>query len=342
MINTQIIIAVMIAFLGALVLTPLAKKISLKYGLMDKPDERKVHKGAVPRGGGLAIYAGFVLALMVIGYCSTQIEGFLIGSLIIVTLGLLDDKYGLRAIPKFIFQSIAALVVIYFGIHINMDAFLVGHLSQYTWLSLPLTFFWIVGITNAINIIDGLDGLAAGVSVIAAVAIAIVAFLSGEVAVGALALVVGAAALGFLPHNFKSRIFMGDSGSLFLGFSLAVLSIMGSLKLAAAFTLLVPITILLIPIFDTLFAIVRRLIRRRSIFEGDKRHFHHRLLDLGFSPKQAVLFIYLFSIVFSGLAIYASQVRNRTGYIIFGISLVLLFGVTSVIVYLHQKKTNHI
>jgi UDP-GlcNAc:undecaprenyl-phosphate GlcNAc-1-phosphate transferase len=342
MTKLQIIIPALIAFLGTLVLTPLAKRISHKYGLMDKPNDRKVHQGSVPRGGGLAIYAGFILAVLVIGHANREIIGYLISSLVIVTLGVVDDKFGLRAVPKFIVQSLAALIAIYFGIIINMDAFLVGHLAGYAFLSLPLTFLWIVGITNAINIIDGLDGLAAGVSTIAAFAIAAVAFLSGENTVGLLALAIGFSALGFLPHNFGSRIFMGDSGSLFLGFSLATLSIMGSLKLAAAFSLIVPFIIFLIPIFDTLFAIFRRMIRKKSIFEGDRRHFHHRLLDLGFSPLQAVLFIYSLSIAFSVLAVYSSQVRNRTGYVLFAVSLILLFGVTSAVVYLHQKRENHL
>ena len=342
MTNIQIIVPVLIAFLGSFVLTPLAKKISIKFGLMDKPNDRKIHNGSIPRGGGLAIYTGFILAFLTMGQCSREITGFLLSSFIIVALGTIDDKVELRAIPKFLVQSLAAIIAIYFGIVINMDAFLVGHLSQYSFLAVPLTFFWIVGITNAINIIDGLDGLAAGVSTIAAFAIATVAFLSGVELVGTLALIVGFAALGFLPHNFSSRIFMGDSGSLFLGFSLATLSIMGSLKLAAAFSLIVPFIIFLVPIFDTLFAIVRRLLRKKSIFEGDRRHFHHRLLDLGFTKLQAVLFIYLLSTIFSVLAVYSSQVRNRTGYILLGVSLALILGVTSTVVYLHQKKTNHI
>jgi UDP-GlcNAc:undecaprenyl-phosphate GlcNAc-1-phosphate transferase len=342
MTKLEIILPAVIAFLGSLVLTPLAKKISNKYGLMDKANKRKVHNGSIPRGGGIAIYTAFVLAVLVTGNFSREIAGFLLSSFIVVSLGIVDDKFGLRAIPKFIVQSIAAATAIYFGIVINMDMFLVGHLAKYSFLAVPLTFFWIVGITNAINIIDGLDGLAAGVSTIAAFAIATVAFLSGETSVGTLALIVGFSALGFLPHNFKSRIFMGDSGSLFLGFSLATLSIMGSLKLATAFSLIVPFIIFLVPIFDTAFAILRRIIRKKSIFEGDRRHFHHRLLDLGFSPLQAVLFIYFLSTVFSILAVYSSQVRNRTGYFLFAISLALLLGVTSTVVYLHQKKTNHI
>lgn len=339
---TSIFIPTAVAFIGALVLTPFAKKIAYHYGMIDEPNERKVHRAAIARGGGLAIYAAFILGVAVAGIFSKIVLGFLVSSLIIVALGAVDDRYHLRAMPKFLVQSLAALLAIMFGIQINMDQFLVGQLSQYTWLSFPLTFLWLVGITNAINIIDGLDGLAAGVSTIASFAIATVSFISGDTTIGMLALILGFSSLGFLPHNFRSRIFMGDSGSLFLGFSLAALSIMGSVKLAAAFSLLVPVTILLIPIFDTLFAIVRRLWKHKSIFEGDRRHFHHRLIDLGLSPLQAVIFIYFLSLVLSVIAIFAVQARHRTGYLLFGGSLVFIFAVTSVVVYLHQKKTNHI
>lgn len=338
----EIILAAVVAFAGSFALTPYARKLSCQFGLVDKPNERKVHNGSIPRGGGIAIYFGFLLGFVFLGAADRQIFGFLLASLIIVTMGLFDDRYGLRATLKFFIQSIAAMVAIYFGILINMDLVLVGRLAEYGFLAVPLTFLWLVGVTNAVNIIDGLDGLAAGISTIAAFAVATVAFLSGANPIGALALIVGFAALGFLPHNFNSRIFMGDSGSLFLGFSLAALSIMGSLKLAASFSLLVPLMILLVPVFDTTFAIFRRAIRRKPIFEGDRRHFHHRLLDLGFSSRQAVYFIYLLSIIFAGLAIYTSEVRNRYGYIAFAVSVVILFSITAIVVYLHRKKENHL
>jgi UDP-GlcNAc:undecaprenyl-phosphate/decaprenyl-phosphate GlcNAc-1-phosphate transferase len=342
MTNFGIILATLVAFTVSYALTPHARNLSCRFGLVDKPNERKVHNGSIPRGGGIAIYLGFLMGFIFLGVFDREIVGFLLASFIIVTLGLFDDKFTLRASSKFIVQSAAALVAIYFGIVINMDAILVGRLAEYDMLAIPLTFLWLVGVTNAVNIIDGLDGLAGGITTIAAFAIAAVAFLSGVAPIGALALVVGFSSLGFLPHNFNSRIFMGDSGSLFLGFSLAALSIMGSLKLAAAFSMLVPIMILLIPLFDTSFAIFRRFIRRKPIFEGDKRHFHHRLLDLGFSPHQAVYLIYFISLIFAGLAVYSSQVRSRDAYIAFAISLIVLFSVTAVVVYLHQKKENHI
>lgn len=342
MTNLEIFFASLVAFAGSFALTPHAREFSHRFGLVDKPNKRKVHSGSIARGGGIAIYFGFLLGFFFLGIANRELLGFLIASLIIVTMGLFDDRFGLNAKLKFFIQSVAALVAIYFGILINMDLILVGRLADYDFLAVPLTFVWLVGVTNAVNIIDGLDGLAAGISTIAAFAISAVAFLSGATPIGVLALIVGFSALGFLPHNFGSRIFMGDSGSLFLGFSLASLSIMGSLKLAASFSLLVPLMILLVPVFDTAFAIFRRAIRRKPIFEGDKRHFHHRLLDLGFSPRQAVYFIYLLSIFFAGMAIYTSEVRNRDGYIAFAASLVVLFLVTGTVVYLHQRKENHL
>lgn len=337
----KILILAALSFFGALLATPWAREISIKYGLIDKPNKRKIHESPIPYGGGIAIFIGFVLALLFLNRTSTALAGFTIGSFIIIILGLFDDKLDLAATPKFIFQALAALVVIYAGIQIDMSLVLRGRFEQYSYLAVPLTFFWIIGITNAINLIDGLDGLAAGVSTISAFTISVVAFQNGQTTVAVLALIVGFAALGFLPHNFNqdTRVFMGDSGSMFLGFSLAVLSIMGSVKLAAAFSLFVPVMILAIPIFDTLFAIGRRIINRRPIYEGDSKHFHHRLLEMGFTPLQTVISIYLLSIVFSAMAIYSATVPARVGYVIFLASITLVFVVGWVVVYFHHKKT---
>lgn len=336
----EIFLASLVAFAVSFTLTPYARVFANKFGLVDKSDKRKVHDGLVSRGGGIAIYFGFLVGFIFLGDISREVFGFLLASFLIVALGLCDDKFNLRASLKFFVQFVAAAVVMYFGVSMNMDAVFSGRLADFDFLAIPLTLFWLVGITNAINIIDGLDGLAGGVSTIAAFAVAVVAFLNGVPVVGFLALLVGFSALGFLPHNFGSRIFMGDSGSLFLGFSLATLSIMGSLKLAASFSLLVPLMILLVPVFDTLFAIARRIIQKKPIFVGDRRHFHHRLLDLGFSARQTVYFIYLLSIFFAALAIYTSEVRSLYGFLVFGSSLVILFLVMMGVVFLHQKKEN--
>lgn len=334
----KILILSALAFGGSYLLTPWAKKMSEKLGAVDLPNYRKIHKGTVARGGGIAIFLGFLLAFLFFNRISPEISGFIIGAFLIILLGVTDDLLGLTALPKFIAQAFAAIVVIYFGININLNTVLGGRLNEFYFLSIPITFFWIVGITNAINLIDGLDGLAAGVTTISAFTISAVAFLTGRVEVGVLALILGFAALGFLPHNFRSRIFMGDSGSMFLGYCLATLSVMGSTKLAAAFSLFVPMTILAIPIFDTLFSIYRRIREHRPIYEGDKKHIHHRLLDLGFSPLQVVIFTYLFSIFFGGMAIFSTIVRTRYAYYIFAVSFIVIIAAGIIIVGLHQKK----
>jgi UDP-GlcNAc:undecaprenyl-phosphate GlcNAc-1-phosphate transferase len=340
--DSQLILYTLISLGASLALTPILRNLALKFGMVDEPNERKIHPKAVPYGGGIAIFLAFLIVFLLVGNFQPEYRGFLIGAVIVLLAGIYDDYKGMHAMPKLFFQCLAAIAAISFGLQFDMSMLLKGNLEQFYFLSIPLTFGWIIGIINAINLIDGLDGLAGGVSMIAALTLAAVSFLTGDMTVAFLALGLGAAILGFLPYNLRSKIFMGDAGSMFLGYSLATLSIIGSAKLATAFSVLVPITILLIPIFDTLFAIFRRLLRHKPIFAGDRQHFHHRLLDLGLSPLQTVSVIYFFSIILAVLAIYSSQVRARTGYLLFGTSLLVLFGFTSVVVYLHQKKTNHI
>lgn len=335
----KILILSAVAFFTSFLVTPWARKVSKRWGMVDIPNHRKVHKEAVPYGGGIAIFLGFLAAFLLLNRFSTPLAGFTIGAFIIILLGIADDMFGLSALPKFIVQSLAAIVLIFFGIKIDMTVLLSGKVAGFSYLSIPVTYLWIVGITNAINIIDGLDGLAAGVSTISAFTVAAVAFINGQTTYGVLALIIGFAALGFLPHNFGSKIFMGDSGSMFLGYSLAALSLLASVKLAAAFSLFVPLMILAIPIFDTVFAILRRVITKKSIFEGDRKHLHHRLIDMGFTPLQTVMFIYFLSVVFGGLALYSSVVRPRTGYILFAISLLFIMMLTVGVTIFHEKKT---
>lgn len=328
-----------ISFGISFILTPWARKFSEKCGMVDVPNRRKIHKKAIPYGGGIAIFFGFLGGLLLAGVWDQKIFGFLLGALIIVATGIYDDAKGLYALPKFLLQSLAATVAIYFGLQMDMGMLLRGHLSELSFLSIPLSFIWIVGVINAINLIDGLDGLAAGVSTISAFTLAAVSWVNGAHEVTLLSMIVGAASLGFLPHNFRTQVFMGDAGSMLLGYCLATLAIMGSVKLAAAFSLFVPIIILVIPLFDTIFAIVRRIASKKPVFEGDKKHLHHRLLELGFSPGETVSFIYLFSILFGGLAVLSAIIRPRYGYYVFLGSLIsaIIFGIT--LIFYHQKKT---
>lgn len=334
----KILILSFLAFFGAYLLTPWARKVSQKIGAMDRPNHRKIHKGVIPSGGGIAIFLGFLIAFLFLNRFSPEITGFILGSFIIVTLGVTDDIVGLSALPKFLVQSLAIFIVMYLGVRIDLNTVLHGRLAAFSFLSLPLSYFWILGITNAINIIDGLDGLAAGIVTISSFTLASVAFLNGQITVAVMALMLGFASLGFLPHNFRSRIFMGDTGSMFLGFSLATLSIMGSVKLAAAFALFIPAIILAIPIFDTLFAIGRRIVTRKPIYEGDRKHIHHRLLELGFSPLQTVIFLYIGSIFFGGMAVYSAIVPARIGYLILAASFLMVVLGGFIIVLLHQRK----
>jgi UDP-GlcNAc:undecaprenyl-phosphate GlcNAc-1-phosphate transferase len=336
----KILILAALSFLTSFLLTPWLKKISFKIGSFAVPNQRTMHTAPTSTGGGMAIFLGFLAAFLFINRISPEIIGFTVAAFIIVILGIFDDILDLTALPKFIVQSLAAFVLIYFGVRIDVGLILRGHVAEFSYLSIPLTYFWIIGITNAINLIDGLDGLAAGVSTIAAFTISVVAFLNGQLTVAVMALIVAFAALGFLPHNFRSQIFMGDTGSMFLGFSLAALSVMGSVKLAAAFALFVPVMILAIPIFDTIFAILRRIVNRRPIYEGDRKHLHHRLVEMGFSPFQVVMIIYALSVLFGGMAILSATLPPRQGYSLFAATLcIVVFGGWGLVIW-HQKRTN--
>lgn len=330
-ITPKIFILPVLAALITFIIMPIVRKLSVKVGAVANPGGRRTHKGIVPLSGGVAIFFGFLIAILFFNRTSPEILGFLIGGAVITGVGLLDDIFELPPIAKFFGQILATLIVITAGVRIEF----VGNLGSGNdglyylgFLSLPITFFWIIGMTNAINFLDGLDGLAGGVSGIAAWTLGVVALLSGRYDAAVLSFTLGAAAFAFLPHNFtnhpKRKIFMGDAGSSFLGYGLAVLSIMGMVKVAAAFSMLVPIMILAIPIFDTCFAIIRRLLVGKSPFEADRLHLHHRLMDKGFSNRKTACIIYGITIVLGIIAILSMQLDDRSVLIIF-IATVLAF-----------------
>lgn len=330
MITAKLIILPLTAAIVTLLLTPTVRRLTTRYGAIDLPSKRKIHKEAIPSSGGLAIFFGFLFAALFLNRPTPEILGFLIGANIITAIGLLDDIFDFPPATKFFGQILAALVVINAGVRVEFITDIInnhGTTFSLGFLSLPFTFFWIIGITNAINFIDGLDGLAAGVSGIAAWTLGIIALASGRYDAAVLAFTLGAASFAFLPYNFskKMKIFMGDSGSNFLGFSLAVVSIMGMVKVAAAFTMLLPIVILAVPIFDTLFAIVRRILAGKSPFEPDISHLHHRISGLGFSHRQTALIIYAISIVLSGIAVLSLSLSQKYSAILLisaGVTLV--------------------
>lgn len=301
------IIALVLAFGITYFLMPGVIKLAGRIGAIDKPDQRKVHATAMPRLGGMAIFTGFIIACLIAFDISGLYRGLILGAGIIFLVGMLDDIYQLSAWIKLLGQIIAASVAIYFGIVVYFINNPFDGILNLGLLSIPVTLLWIVGVTNAINLIDGLDGLAGGVSGIAAITMGIIAFMQGQSQVALAAFLLAAAIAGFLPYNFyPARTFMGDGGSNLLGFLLACLAIMGATKSATFISLIIPIVVLGIPIFDTFFAIIRRINNKAPIFKPDKDHLHHRLLALGMSQRRSVLIIYALSSFFSVIAIILS------------------------------------
>jgi UDP-GlcNAc:undecaprenyl-phosphate GlcNAc-1-phosphate transferase len=320
----------LVSFMVTLLLTPVVRKLAFRVGAVDKPNKRKVHRAPVPRIGGVAIFIGFLAALLIAGPEQKVIWGVIAGASILFVAGLFDDLLpkGLKAPVKLAVQVLAAwLVVHYFEVRIAFFSSPVDEgLMPLGWFSEPLSIIWIVGITNTMNLIDGLDGLAAGVGSIAAFTLFITALALGRDQAAILLIALFGAALGFLPYNFSpASIFMGDAGSTLLGYILAVASIIGVLKSSASLALSVPIFVLGIPIFDTLAAIIRRLKRGQHIFKPDGEHFHHRLLISGLSHKQAVLFIYYASMLLSLAGLLIAIIQGPWLVVIFIVICFLIF-----------------
>jgi UDP-GlcNAc:undecaprenyl-phosphate GlcNAc-1-phosphate transferase len=317
--------AIALAFGIPLVLTPVIKWIAIQAGAVDRPGTRKVHDVPVPCWGGIGIYLGFACAALLVLPRGHALSGLLVGGLVIVLIGMIDDWRGLTPWVKLVGQIFAASILVVYGIKVDFVTNPLGGMIYLGSLSVPVTILWVVAITNALNLVDGLDGLAAGVAAISAGTVAVVSFTQGEPLVAACALILAAAALGFLPHNFHpAKIFMGDTGSMFLGFMLASLAAIGLTKSATAFSLILPILILGIPIFDMLFAIVRRILTRQHIFTADRGHLHHRLLDLGLSHKQSVLIIYAVNLLLGGSAVLLTHLATDQGMLLL---LIVLSGV---------------
>lgn len=301
-----------ICFFASILLTPLVKKLAFIIGATDKPNQRKVHSRIMPRLGGLAIFLSFVIGIIIVNpsqaYYGMYHYPIVIGSIIIILTGMLDDVKEISPKIKLAGQvAAAAVVVIYGGLQIEFIKLPFGGQIDFGYLSIPLTMIWIIGITNAINLIDGLDGLAGGVSTIALFTIAGMAMVMSNPYVTIIALIVAASTVGFLVYNFHpAKIFMGDTGALFLGYIIAVLSLLGY-KNITFISLIIPVIILGVPISDTFFAIIRRLVNKQPLSAPDKSHLHHCLLKAGFSHRQTVLLIYAMAAVFGLTAFIFSQ-----------------------------------
>ena len=308
--------AFVIALIVTYICTPLVRTLAVKIGAIDAPDARKVHQVSIPRLGGLAIYIGYMVSLLYSVKDISSVKGLLIGSVILVAVGIWDDVKQIGPKTKLLGQIVAALMLPIFDNAIHFIS-IGDHMLYLEYLSIPLTVFWIVGFTNIVNLIDGLDGLAAGISLIACIAICIVTLQMGQVDLACITLALAGAACGFLRYNFNpAKIFMGDTGSMLLGYTMAAISVMGSVKTAATVGLVVPVIVLGLPILDTLFAIVRRRINGRPVFQPDKGHLHHRLLAMGLTQKQAVLLMYAITAVLGCVSIVAAKANFTIGLIL--------------------------
>ncbi len=297
-----IIAAFAVAAVLSYFFTPPVKNFAHKVGAIDVPkDARRMHKKPIPRLGGLAIYGGFLCSILIFGQLDETMLCVLLGAAIIVALGIFDDVLALGAKLKFVVQIVAAAIPVcigdlQIGLFTNLNPLSDTPFVHLGILAVPVTIIWIVGITNAVNLIDGLDGLAVGVSSIAAITMLAVALLTGNMPIAITMAALAGACIGFMPYNLNpAKIFMGDTGSTFLGYMLATGSIMGLFKFYAVISFAVPFLILGLPIFDTANAIIRRVAAGRSPMSPDRGHVHHKLIDMGFNQKQAVAILYAIS-----------------------------------------------
>jgi len=345
----DIAIAFLLAFITSFVLTPYTIKIAKKIGAVDVPkDERRMHKKAMPKFGGPAIIIAFLISIFYLIITSsidghldifgienyaTKLTGFLAGLVVLTIFCFFDDIKGIHPITKLTGQLIAASIVVASGIRIyNFNLpFLDGNIMLNNVFSIILTIGWIVGITNAINLIDGLDGLSTGISIISCISLLIIFALNGSPLIAIIMITALAGALtGFLPFNFNpAKTFIGDIGSNFIGYTLSIVSILGIAKTATAFVVVLPIIVLGLPIFDTLSAIVRRLIKGKSIkavFQADKGHLHHKLIEKGLSQKEAVLSLYGISVACGMFAVilFESDIWKAISFALMVIAVVAI------------------
>ena len=318
----QILDTFFIAAVISYLLTPFVRVVAIKLNYLDHPKDNKVHAHPTPLLGGLSIVTGFTIALFTKSKIMelTSVQAMLLGVFILLAIGLIDDKMGMMPNFKLLGQFLAAMVVIKSGL-------VVGFTGNY-YLSVIVTYIWIIGITNSFNLLDNMNGLSAGIAGISAIFFGIIAYINGQPIITAIALALAGASLGFLKHNFpKASLFMGDSGSLVLGYVLSVLGIMSGLKIQVFTTAVcVPILVLGYPIFDTALVSIVRILEKRSIFQGGKDHSSHRIALLGLKRYKAVLAIYVICIFLGIMAITVTKVNFIVGLVITFFSCVSMLG----------------
>ncbi len=333
---TAAVLAALVAFTS----TPAVSVLAYKIGAIDVPkDNRRMHKKPTPRIGGLAIFAGFVIASLVFCELTPELISVYLGGLIIVAVGVIDDVFRINAWVKLAAQIVVALVAVSQGIVLEYVN-LFGNYVHFGVFSIPITVVWIVGLTNAINLIDGLDGLACGVSAICSISLLLVMLLKGEVASAMITAAVVGACLGFLPFNTNpAKIFMGDTGALFLGYTMAVISVSGVFKLHTVISFVIPISIFAMPLFDTTFAFIRRIAKGKSPFSPDRGHLHHRLIDLGFSQRQSVAILYAICAILGTSAIMFTEENFGRALIIIAVGIAIFL--TNFYFLRHAKSRSH-
>ena len=346
--DLQFLLRLTAALLGAGIIaflaTPLVKSLAYKVGAIDVPkDNRRMHHVPIPRLGGLAIFIAFLFTVIVLADIDRATRGILLGAIMIVVLGVMDDIMTLKALPKFLVQIAAAGVAVYHGCVIqfvsNPNVFSDSSYLNLGWLSVPVTIIWIVAITNAVNFIDGLDGLAVGVSAISTASLLIIALMVEELNIAVILAALLGSCLGFIPYNKNpAKIFMGDTGATFLGFILATLSVQGLFKLYAIISFAVPFLILGIPIFDICFAFLRRIAKGQNPMCADRGHVHHRLIDMGFNQKQAVAISYMLTAILGLAAVLLTSSGELRALILIG--AVIIVGAIGVRI-IFKKPHNH-
>jgi len=343
---TTYLTSFIVSFIFVCAVTPILIKVGIKFGFVDQVNQRKIHRGAIPRIGGIGISLGTLLPIFLLFYIHSGVPVatkdniflFFAGGLGISLVGLFDDIRGINAKIKFLFQIAVAVMATLHGALITSLPMPWGRL-ELGFFGYILTVFWIIGIINAFNLIDGMDGLSSGITLFSSLTIAVLAIVNDFLPTALVALALAGAVTGFLIYNFNpAKIFMGDSGSMFIGYILAVLSLRSQSKAHAVVSILVPIIAMGLPILDTTLAFMRRLLRHQSIFAADKQHIHHFLLSLGFNQRKTVLIMYSISIIFtilSMLMIFKKSLDTN-------IDTFLIVIVFAIIVFVIIKKLGYV
>ena len=313
--NPEVVWGALIAFGIVVLLTPAVGGMARLLGVVDRPGERRLNKRPIPRLGGLAIFLGILVPSLAFLSLDGEMRGIVLGAAVACVVGAVDDFRGLAPLPKLAGQVAAASIPLAFGVWVDHFTFpFLGVVDLPAWVGMPLTVVWIVAVMNLVNFLVGMDGLASGVCAIAGLTFAILALSLGKVDAAVLSAIVAGACVGFLRHNFfPARIFMGDSGALVLGFTLATVSISGLLKTASTVVLFLPLLVLAVPILDTSFVVAKRVKYRRPISSPDRSHLHHRFMNIGFSQRRAAVTMWSWTASLGAAALATRFIPFREG-----------------------------